>query len=462
MSDPSARLSALATDPPRKLLVRFAVPSVASMLVVSLYNVVDQLYVGHSVGYLGNAATNVVFPLNLLTIAVSMMVGEGAAALYSILQGEKKGEEAKSVIGCALVTMFGVGIVFALSCFLALRPLLRSLGATETIMPYALDYATPILWGIPFLVCAPGLNGMIRANGSPRYALFAIFGGAVMNILLNTALIFGFGMGVKGAGIGTARAQFFGFCISMRYLAIQNRFSMGYRHLRFLPKLAGRILACGLPASLAQLSVSVVLALLNHSLGRYGATSGYGAEIPLAVVGIAIKVNQIFFSVLMGIAIGSQPIIGFNFGAGLFLRVRETFFLCLGTAACAGVAATLAFVFFPENIISLFGEGSEMYREFGARCFRIFLSFTFLNALSLPAGAFFQSMARVRVAVLIQLARQFIFMAPLVFLLPSWFGLDGVLLAGPVADILTVALAAVLVVRELRRLGTADIAQRRC
>ncbi len=455
MDGSAARITSLETDPPRRLLFRFAMPAVVSMLVISLYNVVDQLFIGHSVGYLGNAATNIVFPVNLLTIAVSMMIGEGAAALYSIRLGQKKTEEAKTVIGCAFMTMAGIGVAFAVACFFVLRPILGFLGATDVVMPYALDYAGPVLWGIPFLVCAPGLNGMIRADGSPRYALFAIGSGAVVNIILNTILIFGLDMGVWGAGIATAFAQFFGFCISMHYLAVRNRVGLRRRHVRFVPGLAVKILACGVPASMAQVSVSVVLVLLNYSLVRYGAASEYGAEIPLAVTGIAIKVNQIFFSILMGIAIGSQPIIGYNFGAGHYGRVRETFFLCLRAAWCAGLIASALFVLFPRGIIGLFGDGGELYGEFGVRCFRTFLPLAFLNALTLPAGAFFQAMARVRYAVAIQLVRQVLCMVPLVLVLPHWFGLDGVLLAGPVTDVFAFSLASVLVVREMGRLESA-------
>ncbi len=455
-------LPSLATEKLWKLLLRFAVPSVVSMLVISLYNVVDQLFIGHGVGYLGNAATNVVFPVNLLTIAVSMMVGEGAAALYSIRLGEKKLDQAKAVIGCAFLLLAGIGIVFAVTCRLALRPLLGFLGATEAVMPFAIDYATPIIYGIPFLVCAPGLNAMIRANGSPRYALVAIASGAVLNTLLDPLFIFTFGMGVRGAGIATALSQCVGFLLSMRYFAFLNGFRLERRHIRWNNGLAGNILTCGLPAALSQLALTVVLVLMNKQLARLGGDSVYGADIPLAMVGIAMKVNQILFAILMGIAIGSQPIIGYNFGAGLYDRVKATFRLCLTVAGGVGLAALAAFMLFPRSIIGMFGDGGERYTEFGVLCFRTFLPLTFLNAFTLLAGSFFQSMARVRQAVAIQLSRQLLFMAPAIFLLPRLFGFEAILYAGPVTDFLAFCLALILVRREMRRLSNphAEIAQR--
>ena len=446
----------LATRPVHKLILKFAIPSIVSMLVMSLYNIVDQLFIGHGVGYLGNAATNIVFPVNVLTIAVSMLIGEGATARYSIKLGERDLEGARKTIGNAVLMLSLIGVLFATVCLLALKPLLGFLGATPQIMPYAVDYAGPIVWGVPFVVVGGGLTAMTRASGRPGYAMLAMMSGAVLNTILDPIFIFTLGMGVKGAAIATAISQAVSFLVIVRHLLRKDGgFGLRRDHFRPCASTVGKIMACGLAPSASQLAIMVIIILMNKSLVQYGALSKYGAEICLAAHGITMKVNQILFSVLIGISIGSQPIIGFNFGARDFGRVKKTFLISAVAATAVGVVAFAVFFTFPQHILNLFGTESALYNEFGQKCFRVFLFFTALNGFTVLAGTFFQSMAKVGRAATIQLSRQVLFMIPAVHFLPQIWGIDGVLLAGPCTDLLSFVLAMILVCREFKHMGEA-------
>lgn len=442
----------LGTQPVAKLLIRFAAPSIVAMLVMSLYNIVDQLFIGHGIGFLGNAATNVVFPINILAIAVSMLIGEGATALYSIRLGEKKVDEARQTAGNAIILLACIGVLFASFCLLFLKPLLGFFGATPAIMPYALDYAGPIVWGLPFMLVTGGINALTRANGAPAYAMKVMITGAVLNTILDPIFIFTLGLGVRGAALATAIAQITAFCVSLVYI-VRGNFGIGARNLRLSWEVGKRIIACGVASSISQLAIMVVIILVNKSLVHYGEQSKYGAEICLAAHGITMKVNQILFAFLLGICMGAQPIIGFNFGARNFERVKETFRVAATVALGVGLAAFVMYFVFPQYIIRMFGHENDLYNEFSRKCFRIFLFFTFLNGFTLLSATFFQAMAKPVRAAAVQLARQIGFMIPALHILPVYFGVEGVLLAGPCTDLLAFGLAFGLVAREYRRLG---------
>lgn len=449
---PASKAQELGVQPIGKLLLRFAAPSIVAMLVMSLYNIVDQLFIGHGVGYLGNAATNVVFPVNILAIAVSMLIGEGATALYSIRLGEKRTEEARKTVGNAVVLLSLIGVIFASVCLMYLQPMLGFFGATPAVMPYAIDYAGPIVWGLPFMLVSGGLNALTRANGAPAYAMKSMLVGAILNTILDPIFIFTFDMGVKGAAIATAIAQIAAFFVCLAYIA-KGHFGVKASHFKLSWKTVRKILSCGIPPSISQLAIMVVIVIINKSLVQYGQESKYGAEICLAAHGITMKVNQILFAFLLGIGMGVQPIIGFNYGARNFERVRKAFRLAVVTALALGLVAFCVFFFFPQHILNLFGTENELYNEFGQKSFRIFLFFVSLNGFTLLAGTFFQSMAKVVQAATIQLSRQVFFMIPAVHILPRFWGIEGVLLAGPCTDFLSFLLALTLVIREYRRLG---------
>lgn len=452
-------INELGTKPIGKLIAKFAAPSIVAMLVMSLYNIVDQLFIGHYAGYLGNAATNVVFPVNILTIAASMLIGEGATAVYSIKLGEGKRDDARKCAGNAIVLLSVIGVAFSILCGVFLQPLLGFFGATPAIMPHAIDYAGPIVWAIPFMFVGPGMNALIRANGSPAFAMKAMASGAIINTILDPLFIFTLGMGIKGAAIATALSQFAAFLFTLSYLRRKNGFGLARHHFRLTGAMTAKILVCGASPAISQGAIMVVIVVLNKSLVFYGSQSIYGAEIPLAAHGITMKVNQILFAFLIGISMGAQPIIGYNYGAKNFQRVKKTFLTSVALATGVGALAFCMFFFFPQTIVGLFGAEVELYNEFARKCFRTFLFFTALNGFTILSGTFFQSMARVRCAAAIQLSRQILLMVPAVHILPMYFGVEGILLCGPLTDGLSFLLALFLVTREFRRMRPGQTAE---
>lgn len=448
----NAATDALGHAPVGRLLARFAVPSITAMLVMTLYNIVDQIFIGWGVGYIGNAATNVVFPITVFTIAFVMLLGDGSGALYSIKLGEGDRESARQTVANGLMLLAVVAVVFATLCFLFLHPLLEFFGASEAVLPYARDYAGWIVFGVPFLLGGAGINAITRADARPGYAMQAVVIGAVLNTILDPVFIFWLDMGVRGAALATAISQFATFVWAARYLLRPDGLGLRRHHFVWDMALCRRILACGCPLSLSQTTVMVVIILLNQSLSHYGALSKYGAEIPLAAHGICMKVNQILFSVMVGMSMGIQPIVGYNFGARQYGRVLRTYYTAVGVTVGFGVLATLVFELTPQTIINLFGHESALYNEFARRCFRVFLALTATVGFTLLSGGFFQSMARVRPALIIQLARQLVCIIPAILILPRLWGIDGILLCGPTGDGLSCLLAGVMIIREVRRL----------
>ncbi len=442
----------MGTAPVGRLIAKFAIPSVIAMLVMSLYNIVDQLFIGHGVGYLGNAATTVVFPVNIATIAVSMLVGEGAATYYSMRLGEGNRELAKRCVANALVMFTVIGVLMCTVCFIFLPQMLGFFGANDVIMPYAIDYAAPIVFALPFMVIGPGLAALIRSNGSPGYSMKVMITGAIVNTILDPIFIFSFGMGVKGAAIATAIAQFSSLLVALAYFFKKNGFGVEWGHFRLVRKVMSGIVVLGLASCFNQLAITIVIIILNRALTSYGAASVYGAEITLAAHGVVMKVNQILFSVLLGISMGSQPLLGYNFGAKNYDRIKKIFLTAVTINLAVGSLAFIVFFFFPQYIINLFGNENELYNEFARKCFQIFLFCIMLNGFTVLSGTFFQSMGRMVKASVISLSRQILLMIPAASILPLFWGIDGVLYAGPVTDGLSFLLAFILVHREFHHL----------
>lgn len=450
----------MGTAPVGKLIAKFAIPSVIAMLVMSLYNIVDQLFIGHGVGYLGNAATTVVFPVNIATIAVSMLVGEGAATYYSMRLGEGNRELAKRCVANALIMFTVIGVAMCSVCFLFLPQLLGFFGANDVIMPYAIDYAAPIVFALPFMVIGPGLAALIRSNGSPGYSMKVMITGAIVNTILDPIFIFTFGMGVSGAAIATAIAQFASLLVALAYFfKKKGGFGVEWRHFHLVGKVMSGIVVLGLASCFNQLAITAVIIILNRALTSYGAASIYGAEITLAAHGIVMKVNQILFSVLLGISMGSQPLLGYNFGAKNYDRIKKIFLTAVTINLTVGALAFIVFFFFPQYIINLFGNENDLYNEFARMCFQIFLFCIMLNGFTVLSGTFFQSMGRMVKASVISLSRQILLMIPAASILPLYWGIHGVLYAGPVTDGLSFLLAFILVQREFRHLTAKDQAR---
>lgn len=439
----------LAASPIPKLLAKFAIPSVISLVVNSLYNIVDQIFIGQGVGYLGNAATSIVFPITVITMAFAVLFGDGTAAYLSLKLGEKDVEGAKKGVGTGLTFLIVVSIVFLVVDLVFLKPLLNLFGCTPDVMPYAIEYGRYIIIGFPFVVMGIGLNGLARADGSPRYSMIAMLIGAAINCVMDPILIFKFNMGMTGAAIATIAGQIFTFVMMVLYLPRFKSFKIEKSMFGLRLGLGRRLAALGVSSFITQVASSIIIAVSNNQIVTYGGLSKYGTDIPLAAFGIVMKVNQIIISVLVGIGVGAQPILGYNYGAKHYDRVKKTYFTAITVAIIVAIIGGIIFQFFPQSIINIFGNESELYNEFAVKSFRIFLMLIPLAGLIIPTGSFFQAIGKPTKAAIQSLARQILFMLPCFLFLPRVLGLDGVLWTGPVSDLLGFALSLVLITTEM-------------
>lgn len=433
-----------------KLLRAYAIPSVISMLVGALYNIVDQFFIGRSVGMLGNAATNVAFPLSTLCTAAALLFGVGGAATFSLKLGARQEEDAAKSVGNAVDMLVGSGVLISVIVLIFLEPLMRAFGATDEVLGYALTYTGITAYGFPFLILTTGCSALIRADGSPRYSMLCTLTGAVLNTVLDPLFIFKFGMGMSGAALATVIGQVVSAVLAVGYLFRYKSVRLEKRHFRPNLKNALKIASLGTSQCFNQLAMMLVQIVMNNTMTYYGAQSEYGSEIPLACSGIIAKVSMIFFSFVIGISQGLQPIAGFNYGAKQYARVRKTVRLALWFGTGIAVVFFICFQAFPRQIIGLFGEGSDSYFAFAERYFHIFLFFLFLDAIQPISSNFFTSIGKAKKGILLSLTRQVIFLLPLLIVLPMFFGIDGVMYAGPIADFVAAALSGVMVLVEFR------------
>ena len=442
----------LETEKISRLLRKFAIPCIISLVVNALYNIIDQIFIGQSVGFLGTAATNVAFPMVTISFAFALLIGDGGAAYYSIKLGGRYKESAAKGVGNALIMLFVSGIVFMVLGLIFLEPLLYSFGATEAVFPYAKAYTSIILFGLPFMIISAGFNSIIRADSSPRYAMTSMIIGAVINAVLNPIFIFGFDMGVQGSALATVIGQVVACLISLWYLKRFQSIQFNRSLLKLHSNTCKTVLSFGLASFITQASITVIIIIMNNSLAYYGALSTYGAEIPLSALGIVMKVNMVMISVIIGISVGAQPIWGYNYGAKNYDRVKQTYKLAVTVSLVCATVAFIFFMFFPDYIIALFGKTNDLYNEFARKCFRIFLIFCIGNAFQIVTSIYFQATGNPKLSTLLSLSRQIIFLLPPLVILPRFFGLEGTLYSGPIADILAFTLALVLMIREMKRL----------
>lgn len=440
----------LGAEPVSVLLRRFAVPSVIAMLVSALYNMVDQLFIGHSIGVLGNAATNVAFPLSMVCTSIGLLCGIGGAANFNLCMGRKETEHAKSYVGNAVSMLAILGVILCIAVQLFLRPMMILFGATADVLTYACTYTRITSIGFPFLIVTIGGSNLIRADGSPNYSMACNLVGAVVNSILDPLFIFVFHMGMAGAALATITGQVLSFLLVVRYLRGFKTLPLSLSDLK--PKTACWIQIASLGATPAfnQVAMMVVQIVMNNTLTHYGSNSIYGSDIPLACAGIISKVNMLFFSFVIGISQGLQPIVSFNFGAAKYDRVKEAYKKAVFAATAISVVAFLCFQLFPRQIISIFGSGSEEYLHFAERYFRIFLFFTFLNGIQPVSSNFFTSIGAPKKGIFLSLTRQIIFLLPLLLIFPYLFGIDGVMYTAPIADLAAASVSIFMVVREFK------------
>ena len=444
--------SPFATEPIGRLIVKFAVPSVIALLVNSLYNIVDQIFIGWGVGYLGNGATNIVFPITIIALALSMMIGNGGAAYLSLKMGEGEVETAKKGVGNAVTLVTIVSILLAVIFLVWIDPILTLFGATDVLRPFALEYGFIIGAGLPFMMISAAINSMIRADGSPKYAMLSMVIGAIINVILDPVFIFVFQMGVKGAAIATIIGQVASFVVSVLYMPHFKSVQLNKSSFAPCAKVSVNIVIFGLSSFITQFAITIVMALTNNLLAKYGAQSVYGAEIPLTATGIVMKVNQIMIAILLGIAIGTQPIIGYNYGAKSYHRVKKALEISLIASEIVSVAALLTFQFAPMSVVSLFGSEEGLYNEFAVKAFRIFLMLCPLTGFQTIAAVKMQVMGKPVKSAILSLARQIIFFVPTALILPIFLGVEGVLWTGPVADGLAFLLSLAFLLYERNHL----------
>jgi Na+-driven multidrug efflux pump len=423
-----------------------------SSLVGSVYNIADQIFVGQKLGTVGNAATNVAFPLVLLMVTFSMTIGSGGASKFSLHQGARENEEAGKTIGNSLIALAFSGVFLMLVTLIFLRPMMLLFGAKGETLELAVAYTQITAIGIPFYILGTGCSMYVRADGSPQYAMLSTVTGAVLNIIFDPILIFVFNMGIRGAAIATIAGQIVSAIISVAYL---HRFkSVKLKKEYFTPnvKTLLNIVILGLPIGLMQIAVMLVQITMNNILGYYGELSVYGRDIPLAVAGIVSKVSTVFNSVIMGICQSCQPIFGYNWGVGNYKRVKEAFKQAAIIVTGVSTFAFLLFQIFPHQILEIFQQGNELYLEFGTSYLRIFMFAIFLYGIQILTSIFFPAVGNAKKGIIASLSRQVLFQLPLILILPLFLGLNGVLFAGPIADVSACVLAIFLIWKEFKKI----------
>lgn len=434
MDSTGTAINPLGTERVGKLILRYAIPSIVSIVVNSLYNMVDQIFIGQGVGYLGNAATNVILPITTLLMALGLLVGDGAASFTSLSLGRGDEKAAAHGVGNAVTLTVAIGVVLAIIFEIFLQPFCRLFGATEGSMPYALEYGSIIILGFPFAIIDAAVGSVIRADGRPKASMAGLLIGCVTNIILDPIFIFIFDWGVKGAALATIIGQILNAIYFIVCLFHFKTIKIKKNYLIPKVKVIKKFLPLGLSSFFTQVAAVFVIIVMNNVLVKYGAMSKYGADIPLATLGITMKVSQLITGISLGIATGIQPILGYNYGSGRYSRVKRTYKLALLSGTIILVFAFVIFQVFPEQIISIFGQESDLYVEFAVKCFRIYLLACFMIGASGVTSILFQSIGKPIPAALLSLSRQIIFLIPAMLIFGYFFGVEGVLWAGPFAD----------------------------
>ena len=436
-----------------KLLVRFAVPMVVSLVLNAVYNMVDQIFIGQGVGYLGNGATNVIFPLMQLSLAFGFMFGEGAAARMNLCMGAGRPDDAKRAMAAGVVAALAVGLALSLLLPAFLGPLCRVFGATDQLMPYALDYG--------FVICAFTVFGLfdavtmslIRADGSPGFAMMGLVMGCVTNLIGDPIAIFVLGMGVRGAAWATVLGQVVNAAMNVWYLCGHTR-SVHLDRAAFAGCLrsVGRIAGLGFASFVAQIGFVVILFVQNNLLVHYGAMSQYGAEIPMAALGVTMKFFTVLFCAVIGVMTGAQPIFSYNYGSGSYGRVLETLKRVLLVSLSIFGTATVWFQLAPGSVIGIFGSDNALYNEYAAKCLRIFLALIVLDAFELAGSTFFQAIGKPLIATVLIVSRQIVIQVPAMYVFARLYGVEGILYSGPLDSFLVGSMAIIFLWREARKM----------
>ncbi len=438
-----------------KLLSKFAVPSIVAMLISSLYNIVDQIFIGRYVGDIGNAATNVAFPITTICIAISVLAGVGGASHFSIELGRGHKEEASKCLGNALWLAGSLGLIYTVIAFFFTEEMLSLFGGSGVALQYAVWYTNALIYGMPFLILTNVMSNFIRADGSPRFSMLCMIIGAVINIGLDALFVadWGFNWGMAGAAGATATSQIISCLIAFTYIVRFKTVHINLKSFAVDFRKMLKIASLGMSNCINQVAICGVQVVMNNQLDAYGALEFAKelAHIPQAAFGVVMKVNSLLISFFVGMAQGSQPIVGFNYGAGKLRRSKKTFLIAASVCFTVALIGFFAFQFFPEKIISIFGSGVKEYEEFAKKTMRIFLSAIMLNGVQMTIANYFSAIGKPIKGTILSLTRQVILIIPLLIILPMYFGLDGVLYAAPITDTLSFILSVILILWEFRR-----------
>ena len=442
----------LGYQPIGRLLMKFAIPSVVSMLVNAVYNIVDQIFIGQGVGYLGNAATTVSFPIVTIILAVGTMLGAGGSAYAAIKLGEKNEAEAERTLGNMFVLLTAIGLVLTIVGLVFLDPILKIFGATPNNMMYARDYASIILIGTVFNLLGIGLSNMARCDGSPNVAMYSMITGALLNCILDPTYIFIFGWGVKGAAIATITSQIISTIILIYYFTKKGSMRLRFVNMKLKPSICKMAFSLGISSCITQLSSTVLQIVLNNSLVYYGNLTSVTGDVALSAMGIVMKISQIIVSICIGIGIGAQPILGFNKGANQPKRIKKTYKLASTIATSVTTIGWAMFMLIPHIILMLFGTADENFTDFAIKAMRVYDLGVFCAGFQITSTSYFQATGQPMKASILSSLRQLILLIPLILILPTQFGLDGILMAGPIADITSAIIVFFFIHHEMKKL----------
>ena len=441
----------LGTEPINKLLIQFAIPSIVSALIGSLYNMVDQIFIGQCIGYLGNAATTVAYPLTFLSGALTLLFSNGSAVNFNILNGKGNKEEAMNFAGNGILMIGIMGVILGTVVGLFTPSFVDLFGSTEDVFPYALTYMRIIAIGVPFLALTAGGTLLVRSDGSPRFALACSMAGVALNFILDYLFLFQLDMGIAGAALATIIGQIVSASMVIWYMFHFKTGKFSPKNFRLTGERFRRIVSIGAAPSINQAAMMVMNLILNSSLRYYGDLSVFGGSQALAAAGVVTKVYYLFYSTIIGCGIGGQPILGFNYGAKNYRRVTDTYFLTLRYALIIGAVETVLYWLFPNQILYLFGNGEGGYEDFAILYMHIFMFLVILSGVPPVSMHVMTSTGKGSRGVLISLSKQ-ITLIVLLLVLPLFFGIYGVLFAGPAAD-LTATVVSFLILRpEFRKM----------
>lgn len=429
-----------------KLLLKFSIPAIVGMLVNALYNFVDMVFIGQGVGPLGIAGVRIGFPLIVIGMAFSMLIGIGANSLISIRLGQKRKEDAELILGNAFVTMIAIGAVLTILGLVFMEPLLKLFGASQDVMPYAKGYFRIILFGVIFQMIGMGMNNFIRGEGNPKTAMLTMLIGAIINTILDPIFIFAFGWGIEGAALATILSLIISALWVLYYFFFGNSLlKIRKPNLRIRFDILKSIVAIGLAPFAMQLAASVLVIFMNQGLAEYG------GDIAVSAMGIINNIASLFMMVVFGINQGAQPIIGFNYGAQKYDRVKSTLKYAIGAATVVVTIGYASINLFAPQMIGLFSSDPELI-DIGSRGLRRVLMFMPIIGFQIVSSAYFQAIGKPKQSMLLSLSRQVLILIPLVLILPKFIGLIGLFTAGPIADISSSILTAIFLFYELKNL----------